>query len=158
LDPKTVDRLWSRIINHPDPTLRSVAFVALYMARYGRVTPPSAPRALYPDQYRLAHQRSRKNELAALAGRLLVREREIRSLYVHEVDLAFTTYGDGDGVRVSGVFRNHFPDKVKARLRYLIRAASGAQDFSYFLWKYTGRHTETWREVRSRIWTLERNT
>jgi hypothetical protein len=154
LDPKTVDRLWSRIMsNSRNPLQRSISFTALYLARYGATIPPKPQRSVSTTGI-LARgdMRSVRHHLAVLATDILRREREIRSLYVHEVDLAFTMYGDGDGVRVSGVFRNHFPDKVKARLRYLIRAVNGAQNFSFFLWIKSGRKGYTWRETRERVW------
>lgn len=155
LDPKTVDRLWSRIMdNSKDAITRNVAFAALDMARYGGLNPRTRAIRARPtdDVITRGAMRATRNQMAVLAVNILNREKEIREIHLHEAAWAGIVCGDGDGVLVSGVFRDHFPDAVKTRLRYLNRAANRAQDFSFYLWKYSGRTTETWRLVRAKVW------
>ena len=61
-------------------------------------------------------------------------------------DLALQAHGDGDGVLISGVYREHFPVDVKDRLRALAHARTAAEDYSLAHWTYGARRTAaTWR-------------
>ena len=44
------------------------------------------------------------------------------------VDLALKAYGDGTGSLISGVYRDHFPNDVKDRLRFLTRGKNLSAD------------------------------
>jgi len=45
--------------------------------------------------------------------------RAMEEEYQYVIDAALKRYGDGNGRLISGVIRDHFPDNVKNRLRFL---------------------------------------
>ena len=54
--------------------------------------------------------------------------RAMEEEYQHVVSQALKRYGDGDGHIISGIIRNHFPDGVKNRLRFLAHGTSMVKD------------------------------
>lgn len=63
---------------------------------------------------------------------------------------AAATYGNGNGILISGVYRDHFPDDVKDRLRALARAQTFAHGASLAHWVGGARRrVETWRRLRA---------
>jgi len=68
-------------------------------------------------------------------------DRQWRSI----VDRSLATYGDGDGVLVSGIYRRHFPVETRDELRKLAYAATEYRDRSRAHWRASGRKLETWR-------------
>jgi hypothetical protein len=57
---------------------------------------------------------------------------EIASLmepeYNNAIDSALDRYGNGNGVSISGIIRDHFPDGVKNRLRFLAHGLTMVKD------------------------------
>lgn len=68
--------------------------------------------------------------------------------YARAIDRALAVYGDGSGVLVSGVYRGHFPEVEKDRLRMLAREVTELRDRSLAHWRAAGRRVETWRGLR----------
>lgn len=66
--------------------------------------------------------------------------------------IALRDHGEGDGVLISGVYRDHFPREVKDTLRDLARAETFAWDASLAHWiGGSGRRAETWRRMRDAL-------
>jgi hypothetical protein len=57
------------------------------------------------------------------------------------------TFGDGNGVLISGVYRDHFPETVKADLRTLAHTASDYLARSAAHWQFAGKRITTWRRL-----------
>jgi hypothetical protein len=74
-----------------------------------------------------------------------------RDTYQAAINRAFAAYGDGDGVLISGVIRDHFPDPIKDSLRVLAHEISAHSDKSLAHWRASGRRVQTWRDLRDRI-------
>ena len=64
------------------------------------------------------------------------------------VDRSLAIYGNGDGVLISGVYRDHFPDAVKDALRVHAHGASDFSAKSLAHWRAAGRTLDTWRQYR----------
>lgn len=70
---------------------------------------------------------------------------EARDRYAALIDAAVATHGDGDGLLISGVYRDHFPEDVKDELRKAARRIAKAWDESAWYWRKAGRRMGTWR-------------
>ncbi|HWH75946.1 MAG TPA: hypothetical protein VNT76_01195 [Candidatus Binatus sp.] len=54
-------------------------------------------------------------------------------------------FGDGNGILISGVYRDHFPETVKTDLRTLAHTASDYLARSASHWRFAGKRLQTWR-------------
>jgi hypothetical protein len=54
--------------------------------------------------------------------------RAMEEEYQHVIGAALKRYGDGDGRIISGIIRDHFPDDVKNRLRFLAHGLPMVKD------------------------------
>ncbi|HPK72506.1 MAG TPA: hypothetical protein PLN93_11255, partial [Vicinamibacterales bacterium] len=59
--------------------------------------------------------------------------------WTRAIDAAVKKYGDGDGRLISGIYRNHFPESVKAKLRALAWATSDLHSASFAHYKASGK-------------------
>lgn len=66
----------------------------------------------------------------------------------HTVDGAIAQFGDGSGVLISGVYRDHFPETVKATLRILRNDGNSAIDDARAAWRRAGRTRATFLQAR----------
>lgn len=67
----------------------------------------------------------------------------ILDTYYAEIDLAKRIFGDGDGVLISGVYREHFPESVKYMLRYLIQRINETHNVAKLYWIASGKRQST---------------
>lgn len=58
---------------------------------------------------------------------------------------AFKTYGDGNGVLISGVLRDHFPEEVKTILRTHAHGKTDCHDRAFAHWRAAGKTLSTFR-------------
>ena len=72
------------------------------------------------------------------------------------IQAARREHGDGNGVLVSGIYRDHFPADVKDALRALVDASNRALCDAQMAWRQTGRTTRTFRLARKAAEELER--
>lgn len=86
-----------------------------------------------------------KEQHVKLAYEMKDRSQAASRAWVRELRRALKRYGDGDGVLISGVFRSHFPEEVKERLRQHARDKADYSDISHAHWRAAGRRTHTWR-------------
>lgn len=63
-------------------------------------------------------------------------------------EIAENLYGDGSGVLISGVYRDHYPESMKDDLRTLAHDATRYYDRSLAHWLASGKRIETWRMLR----------
>lgn len=73
-----------------------------------------------------------------------------RRMYQDAIDLACELYGNGTGILISGIYRDHFPEPMKVSLRVLARELSESHDRSLAHWLASGRRVHTWRDARDR--------
>lgn len=71
--------------------------------------------------------------------------------YLAAVKDTLAIYGDGSGVLISGIVRDHFPKPVKDRLRLLAHYATEQSDLSASHWQAAGRRLATWRRMREDV-------
>lgn len=86
-----------------------------------------------------------------LAIHRLYTARDTRAEYGKAVDHALATFGNGSGVLISGVYRDHFPPEVKDRLRALAHAVGHLQAVSMAHWLASGKRSHTWRRTRDEV-------
>lgn len=72
-------------------------------------------------------------------------------LWAHQVGEAILRHGDGNGVLISGVYREHFPEDVKSSLRALAHGATFAREKSCAHWQAAGKRMSTWRAEYQRM-------
>lgn len=72
-------------------------------------------------------------------------------MYGATCDAMIRAFGDGSGVLVSGVYRDHFPETVKTDLRTLAHTATDYHARSLAHWQASGRRLTTWRAMRDRL-------
>jgi hypothetical protein len=76
------------------------------------------------------------------------KEKEMMKRWIRNVDLAMLTYGDGNGRLISGVVRDHFPEKVKDKLRALAHEGVEYGDAARAHWKASGKRIPIKRSGR----------
>lgn len=84
-----------------------------------------------------------------------------RRMWLKTVDAALVTYGNGSGVLISGVYRDHYPARVKYSLRSYAHLESEYLDRSVAHWRAAGRRVNTWRSYKQSHygdWGLMRST
>lgn len=64
---------------------------------------------------------------------------------------ALRAFGDGNGVYISGIIRDHFPEDVKTRLRELSHRSSELSTTAYAHWRASGRTMDTFRQLYDRL-------
>lgn len=77
----------------------------------------------------------------------------LRLQYRRAVDDALSTYGDGNGVLISGVVRDHFPMDVKDNLRTLAHTSSDLGAQAYAHWRAAGNAMHTFGRKRDEMFT-----
>lgn len=83
----------------------------------------------------------------AVADQALGLKAKLETRWGRAVDSALAEYGDGNGRLISGVVRDHFPEKVKNRLRLYAHSASKAGDVGHAHWAAAGKRTPFWQEI-----------
>lgn len=68
-----------------------------------------------------------------------------------QVETALQAFGDGSGVLISGIVRDHFPGEVKDRLRELAQRSTSLQDTAYAHWRAAGKTMSTYRQEIDRL-------
>lgn len=63
------------------------------------------------------------------------------------VNQACLQYGDGRGVLISGIYRDHFPDHIKDALRVAAHSKTACLDASVRHWTQARRRNITWRRM-----------
>jgi len=72
---------------------------------------------------------------------------DTRRAYDIALTLAFRMYGDGNGIAISGVCREHFPETVKGELRKILSSLNLCNHNAAVLWRRAGRRMETFRPL-----------
>ena len=67
------------------------------------------------------------------------------------VTAALAEFGDGTGILISGVYREHFPANVKETLRILRTDGNNAIDDAAAAWRRAGRTAATFRAARAAV-------
>lgn len=75
----------------------------------------------------------------------------LRREYDRMVMAALDAHGDGTGVLISGIVRDHFPELVKATLRIFAHDGPQWADRSLAHWQAAGKRRETWLMLRDTI-------
>lgn len=88
-------------------------------------------------------------------------DRSLRAMrlsgYAHEewqirASEALRQHGDGDGVLIAGVIRDHFPPEVKEHLRGAAHTASDLRGISLAHWQAAGKTPATWQREVAAYW------
>lgn len=64
---------------------------------------------------------------------------------------ALREFGDGNGVYISGIIRDHFPEDTKTRLRELAHTSSSLSATAYAHWRQSGGTMNTFRQEYDRL-------
>lgn len=119
--------------------------------RYMDVQSPNAAANARAFRAEIAGQHWTQAEHAAAARWWLQAAAAMHGEWCAAIADAREAHGDGNGVLISGVYRDHFPEWRKATLRALAHGQTFATDASIAHWRAAGRRLETWRRERDRV-------
>ena len=94
----------------------------------------------------MAKMGKRAADWTAISVTLLEHAKRLREWRSSAVKWAYACYGDG-GSLISGIERNHFPERVKDDLRANARAIANTLDAAYSCWKWSRRRADTFRAL-----------
>lgn len=83
----------------------------------------------------------------AIARQYAVLSAAERGMWLQLVTIGARTFGDGNGVLISGVYREHWPDRLKHDLRTLAHSEGEYSARSFAHWQAAGKRLATWREM-----------
>ncbi len=99
-----------------------------------RLMPRVFPELSKGDHERLAHDFVRQHEAA-------------KNEYVRYLASAIEKYGDRRGAMISGIYSEHFPEKVKDRLRKLAHSFGPLGDAANAHWRAAGKRSSLFRRT-----------
>lgn len=112
------------------------------VAKWNRLIPVTDDHRLFARLPEFAGWTKAKHEQVARDYFNISRIEE--GMYGELISLGLRLFGDGNGVLISGVYREHWPELFKADLRQLAHSYREYSSRSLVHWRAAGKRRETW--------------